>query len=175
LEGVINYKGRECELRIGKYHNGNTSIELVNVVTDEVVVVATLNLDEVLPEGQIYIKNYSENEGVLDVLQQHNVIGESIRVVSSGYVEIPICPLLQKQETTLSDGVVGNGLLSKQIFEREYAIQRDKERAEKVLVKIERYRKTKEDSMFDTFYHIDLDFIVQCIQEHMEKNGSKNE
>ena len=34
------------------------------------------------------------NEGILDILQENNIIGDVIDNVKSGFVEIPICKLL---------------------------------------------------------------------------------
>lgn len=41
----------------------------------------------------IAIKNYSENEGILEDLVEADVVAEPVDEVHSGHVMIPICPL----------------------------------------------------------------------------------
>jgi hypothetical protein len=96
MSRTMVYKGTLCNLRVGKYLNKNTAIELVSTETAEIKATATSNLDEVLPEGQVYIKDYSENEGMLEALQQEGIIGDIISVRRSGFVQIPVCTLLIK-------------------------------------------------------------------------------
>ena len=40
------------------------------------------------------IRDYAEMEGVYDALHQAGVIGEPLFHVPSGFVEIPVCPVL---------------------------------------------------------------------------------
>lgn len=52
-----------------------------------------------LEDNEIAIKNYSENEGILDILIEQGVINEPHRYVSSGYVNnIPVCTLKEVQD-----------------------------------------------------------------------------
>lgn len=59
----------------------------------ETVAVASVNLAEV-KTGYIAIKNYSENEGVLEWLIENKIVSEPGQYVRSGFVKIPICKLL---------------------------------------------------------------------------------
>ncbi|MBE7512418.1 MAG: hypothetical protein HS103_06340 [Anaerolineales bacterium] len=55
---------------------------------------ATLNPDFLLPENHVAIKNYSENEGVLEALIKAGVIEETGEYVQAGFENAPICRLL---------------------------------------------------------------------------------
>lgn len=44
-----------------------------------------------LESNEIAIKNYSENEGILEYLCENKIITQPHRYVESGYVTIPIC------------------------------------------------------------------------------------
>jgi hypothetical protein len=47
-----------------------------------------------LGQDEVAIKDYSENEGILDVLVQAGIVSKPHRQVSSGYVNIPVCKML---------------------------------------------------------------------------------
>lgn len=51
---------------------------------------------EGLAEDEIAVKNYSENEGMLNFLVENNICEVPHRNVSSGYVVLPICKLTEK-------------------------------------------------------------------------------
>lgn len=46
-----------------------------------------------LKAGELAIKDYSENEGMLEALIYHGYIKPPHRYIRSGYVDIPICKL----------------------------------------------------------------------------------
>jgi hypothetical protein len=60
----------------GKYHNNQrTSIQLYEQETGEPFMTASVNMpDEYLTEDMVCIKNYSENEGILDVLINAQIV-----------------------------------------------------------------------------------------------------
>lgn len=95
----LNYKGYECVLRFSKYQHGNrTAIELYDANDGDRVAVATTNLpDEPLGEDEVFIKDYSENEGMVDFLVKEGIIERTSEAVKSGYVSIPKCKLLVRQ------------------------------------------------------------------------------
>lgn len=94
MSKTVKFGEWECELKLEEYYNGNKAIYLFDKETGELVTVATVNLEEVLPEGQVYIKDYSENEGMLEALVKAGVVSEPISYVPSGFVIIPVCKLL---------------------------------------------------------------------------------
>ena len=49
-----------------------------------------------LREGEYAIKNYSENEGILNVLIDRGIVKEPHRVQISGFIALPICYLSDK-------------------------------------------------------------------------------
>ena len=85
----------DCYIEFGEYPNGRTAIELINKEDGDSVLVASVNLpDEILNSGEIAIKNYSENTGVMELLINTGVISQPIRYVNTGMVRIPICKKL---------------------------------------------------------------------------------
>lgn len=91
------YKTYQVYLKFDRYrNNGRTCIELREAQTHEPVMVASVNLvDAPLESGEIIIKDYSENEGVLDFLISNGIVGRPKRWFSSGWVTVPVVDLLK--------------------------------------------------------------------------------
>ena len=95
--GIIKVLGYNCKLHIARYSNGRVAISLVDAVDGSPIFKATVNVpSENVPEGYVAIKNYSENEGVLDYLVQAGVVGKSVGKIPAGYLEADLCKLLIK-------------------------------------------------------------------------------
>ena len=88
------YGGSRYTLQIqyGTYQEGNTSMQLIDCADGFPFATATVNLPG-LTENEVAIKNYSENEGVLNFLLDNEIIEAPHRFVQSGFVNIPICRL----------------------------------------------------------------------------------
>ncbi len=92
------YDSYQVYLKFDTYrNNGRTSIELREAETHAPVMVATVNLPEytMLNPGQVLIKNYSENEGVLEFLIENGIVSKPRSWVSTGYVTVALCDLLK--------------------------------------------------------------------------------
>ena len=96
----INFKNWKCFISLGYYNAGSRlAIQLLSDEEDadkgvfygEPIAVATVNIPELqLKENEICIKNYSENEGMIDTLQKAGLITEVKREVSTGFVTVHI-------------------------------------------------------------------------------------
>jgi hypothetical protein len=92
---TVKFLGYRCEVLFGEYSNGRTAIELVIKKTGEPMTVASVNLPyHHMESDEVAIKNYSENQGVLEVLIAANIISEPVRFIASGFIEAPICKLI---------------------------------------------------------------------------------
>lgn len=95
------YYSGEIKLQFAQYSNGRTAICLTDAVTGEPVMTATVNLpDEPLVEGEVIIKDWSENEGIMTSLMNAGVISDPIGTTYTGYVEASIHELLVTPITT---------------------------------------------------------------------------
>lgn len=96
---AIEFDGYTCVIEVLRYQNGRPALQLVDAYGGAPVATATVNLpDEVLEPGEVAIKDYSENEGMLAVLVKAGIVGAPVRTVTSGWVTVPICPLLMEVE-----------------------------------------------------------------------------
>ena len=83
MNGNVTY--HDVELTFGQYRNGNIAITLGP--EEDPIGVATVNLVGNTPaEGCVWIKNWSENEGVLASLTRAGVIEPTGRTAHTGYV-----------------------------------------------------------------------------------------
>ena len=88
----LNYK---CNIVKEQYTNGRTALLLIDVDDNEHVATATVNLpDDDIPEKYVAIKDYSENEGMLNLLIKEKIVAQPVEHINSGFVNIPICKLL---------------------------------------------------------------------------------
>ncbi|MES2515194.1 MAG: hypothetical protein V4580_13670 [Bacteroidota bacterium] len=92
---IVKFKRWICFVEMGAYPNDRKAIELINAKNGEPVLVATINVPEVIiNEDEVIIKNYTENEGVLEALIKAKVVSNPIRTIQTGMVTVPICKLL---------------------------------------------------------------------------------
>ena len=81
---------KESFFRVGHYENGNLAIEICSIEEGNITRVK-VNPDIKIPQTQIAVKDYFENEGMVDWLISQDIIEQNpVKVVESGWVEIPI-------------------------------------------------------------------------------------
>lgn len=91
------YETYDVRLKFGRYHNRRTAIEIIDLEDGCPVMMATVNLPDVsLSADEVIIKNYSENEGVLEFLIENGIVSAPVRSVSSGWVTCPVVKLLKQ-------------------------------------------------------------------------------
>ena len=90
---IFNFADCSVKPQLGVYGNGNIAMQLVDAETGEPIAVATVNPGFELPRGFIGVKDWSENEGMVEALLAAGIIDEVTTKVPSGYVSIPICRL----------------------------------------------------------------------------------
>jgi hypothetical protein len=96
FELTTPYGSYEVYPEWGNYSNGRTALELIGSEDKETVMVATVNIpDAQIEKDELIIKNYSENEGVLEALQKAGIIGPILRNVRTGFVTCPVVKRLK--------------------------------------------------------------------------------
>lgn len=92
-------KSTVVRVELGKYANGRTRINLIDDLDNEPYATATTNLPEVLLlDNEVFIKDYSENEGVLDFLTTNNIVIATDKWATSGFVDVQVCTLNPESE-----------------------------------------------------------------------------
>jgi len=92
-------KSTVVRIELGKYANGRTRINLIDDLDNEPYCTATTNLPEVLLlDNEVFIKDYSENEGVLDFLTTNNIVIATDKWATSGFVDVQVCTLNPESE-----------------------------------------------------------------------------
>ena len=95
-EKQVHFAGHDCVVHADRYaSNGYTALSLYDAKTDECVATATLNIPHVpLAPNQVFIKDYSENTGMLKVLEENGIIRVTGVYVPTGIGSLPVCELL---------------------------------------------------------------------------------
>ena len=83
----------DVELNFSRYGNGSTAIQAFQ--DGEPMFVATVALDELPPVGHVFLKGWSENEGVPQALERAGIIQLTGRKIPTGYVEAEEAKLME--------------------------------------------------------------------------------
>jgi hypothetical protein len=98
----MKYKNYDVVLKFAQYDNGRLAIRLFDP-SEGLITTATTNLPEVsLGEDEVFIKDYTENVGVLSFLLDNGFVEQTGRTVRSGYVAIPIVKITPKLKSLIS-------------------------------------------------------------------------
>jgi hypothetical protein len=92
---IIKFKNWDCKVNFFAYSNKRTAIELSDIDDGQPIAIATINVPEIeLEKDEVIIKNYSENEGILDCLIDNHILIKTGKKIEIGYVTCEICKLL---------------------------------------------------------------------------------
>jgi len=96
---TVNHKTKEGEtyklsLHFSKYRNGQTAIMLFDMADGFPFATATVCVeDHLLNSDEVAIKDYSENEGILESLIEAGIVEHPRAFIQTNHVKIPICKL----------------------------------------------------------------------------------
>lgn len=89
------YVKGQAMLRFGQYSNGRIAMSLFDPVTYEPLATATVNLpEEQLAAGHVFLKGWSENEGLPQALEKAGVVKLTGNQVHTGFVAADEAQLL---------------------------------------------------------------------------------
>lgn len=98
----IKFKYGECDncsLQFGRYKDGSYALSIFDDYGEPLINVTKHVPGYKLQENQILVKNYSENEGILECLIEQEIIKNTGIVVPTGFVQLHVCDLLIDPET----------------------------------------------------------------------------
>ncbi len=87
-------KGK-VELQFAKYQNGSTAIQAFSLY-GEPEFTATVALDEKPKDGYVFLKGWSENEGIPNALEKAGITQLTGRTIPTGFVEAQEAKLLKE-------------------------------------------------------------------------------
>ena len=93
---TINHNGFELIAQFTTYKNGQVAIKLTDNSDGFPYTTATVCIeDDLLNEGEVAIKDYSENEGILNSLIESDIIDHPHAFIWTGHIRVPICKILK--------------------------------------------------------------------------------
>ena len=95
----------ECTVEKAEYNNGRTALYLIHKQDRDLVAVVSVNLPEYpLKDDEIFIKDYSENYGIMEVLENAGIIEDTGQSAKSGFEMIPKVKLIWKDKPEFPEG-----------------------------------------------------------------------
>ena len=95
---VYNLSGTDYSvlLKKGVYNAKNPALELFDMEDGFPFAKCTVNIPG-LAKDEVAVKNYSENEGMLDFLLRNGIVEKPHRYENSGFVRVPVCKIIEQQ------------------------------------------------------------------------------
>jgi len=89
----IKFDGGEFTLLKRKYSSGHTRLDLVDDEGDPYMEITKVPPDNKFNKDVVFVKNYSENEGILKVLVEQDIIKDTgnIFIYPGAFVGLNIC------------------------------------------------------------------------------------
>jgi hypothetical protein len=88
MSKVVKFRNYSCRVTVSRYYYGNTPcIHLISTIDGSPVATATVNLIDyglLPPKNCCHIKNYSENQGILEALIEAEIIKPLDQVIKFG-------------------------------------------------------------------------------------------
>jgi len=83
-EKEVTFLDTVCTVKKETYQsNGRICLDLIDKEENEVFACATINVFIPIKKDEVVIKNYSENQGIREVLQLAGIIGPPLSFISS--------------------------------------------------------------------------------------------
>jgi hypothetical protein len=100
----VVFRGWACRIERGTYGaTQRIALQLTDRTNGEPVAVATVHMPDLsLAPDEVVIKDYSENEGMLDALVAAGVISPPLRTIPLQYVTLYVCRCLIPERGALS-------------------------------------------------------------------------
>ena len=90
---TMKFKQWKCWVELGRYHDGSPAISLYDEATGEPVARCTCCLHERPDPGYVFVKDWSENEGMLAAMIEAGLVEDTGNRVPTGFVEVAVCRL----------------------------------------------------------------------------------
>lgn len=95
---IVQFGQWKCRPVAKHYMDGDRKALALHDIEDGApVAIATVNLPEkACEEDEVFIKDWTENEGMLSALLQAGIVEEPHRSAATGFVIAPVCKLTEK-------------------------------------------------------------------------------
>lgn len=105
IDKTVKFLGQECKVEMSRYKDENQRDAILLICPNgELMAVATVNIPEaMLQDGEVWIKNWSENEGIYEALMAAGIIGEAVGSYPAGHARALRCPLLIENPETIHE------------------------------------------------------------------------
>lgn len=92
----ITHAGARVNVQLAEYENGRTAIRLLTQDGGAYATASVNLIDEPIQEGEVAVKNWSENEGILEALIEGGIVFPPHRQIRSSFVDVSVCRFTPK-------------------------------------------------------------------------------
>ncbi len=93
---MVTWNKRQYVLGVTRYvDNDNTCVVLLDPATNNVELKVSVNLHKI-PAHQVYVKDYSENRGIADVMTSRRLLRKTGRAIQNGNTEFGLYEIMPK-------------------------------------------------------------------------------
>lgn len=96
---IIKFKDWDCVIVKHRYQDNNRiALQLIDAENGEPIAMATVNLPQIedIEPNTVFIKDYSENDGMLKTLVDNKIVKYKGIKVNTGFVTIPVCEIIHE-------------------------------------------------------------------------------
>jgi len=86
-------------LKWGKGPGGNNTLQLLDKRGESIAVASSYKKDFHLGPDEMLVKDYSENQGILDFLIENGICSKPKYYIASGFVDLVLVDILEKKTT----------------------------------------------------------------------------
>lgn len=102
---VFEYMGELVNVMKFKYGNKRLALELRDLEGQPYARITLNDPSIALAEDEIIVKSYSENEGILEWLKEHNMVSDPIKWIACGFIKCPIVELYDERFWTRAKNI----------------------------------------------------------------------
>ena len=90
----VRFKDWDCIVEKRQYENGRPALRLIDAEDGSPIATAMVNLPNAKSgPNTVFVKDWSENEGMMAALIEAGVVKPTGETVRSGFVEVQVCEL----------------------------------------------------------------------------------
>lgn len=93
---IVKINGVDCIMEFDFYKNNRPALSLIDASDGYPYAMATVNIADVMltDNKEVCIKNYGENEGIMESLMEAEIISAPVRKLQSGFATIYVCEII---------------------------------------------------------------------------------
>jgi hypothetical protein len=90
----LKFRGKTFSIWSSEYTNGRRALSLKSGKGASALVITTNLPQDAVETDHVVVKNYSENEGILEACIEQGILAPPTRLIPGGFFDFPVCKVL---------------------------------------------------------------------------------